>query len=177
MPTVLSAPLPLLPPPSGPAVAPQLFWIATITRDSCLWPQHGLGEQNPVDAPRRLEQFVEAVAFAEERVLILDPHFGGDGLVAVWTALDLTAAKVPILTQRKPELDAWLIEHSLQLPEHVEARQSRHAFHDRLAVVDADLWHFGSTVGGGHHQLSAASCGWHMHAAGVATLFDAWWER
>lgn len=177
MPTVISAPSPLLPPPSGPAVAPQLFWIATATRDSCLWPLHGLREQNPVHEPRRLERFVEAVRFAEKRVLILDPHFQGDGLAAVWTALDETDARVRILTQRKRELDAWLVGHSLRLPKHVEARQSRHAFHDRLAVVDADLWHFGSTVGGGHHQLSAASSGWHIHAADVATLFDAWWEQ
>jgi hypothetical protein len=175
VPTVVPATSPLLPVPSAPSIAPQLFWIATDTRDSCLWPRRGLGEQNPVATPRQLEQFVEAVAFAEERVLILDPHFEGDGLVAVWAAMDMTPAKVRILTQRKRELDGWLMAHSLRLPDNVEARQAKHSFHDRLAVVDADLWHFGSTVGGGHHQLSAASCGWHMHAAGVATLFEAWW--
>jgi hypothetical protein len=142
-----------------------------------LWPLPGLGEQNSIDAPRRLEHFVEAVAFAEERVLILDPHFEGDGLVAIWPALDQTVANVRILTRRKKEFDGWLVEQMLHLPENVEARQSRHPFHDRLAVVDADLWHFGSTVGGGHHELSAASSGWHMHARGVATLFEAWWER
>ena len=38
---------------------------------------------------------------------------------------------------------------------------SRYPFvHDRFAIVDDELWHFGATVGGFHHGVNAATRGW-----------------
>jgi hypothetical protein len=47
--------------------------------------------------------------------------------------------------------------------------------HDRFALVDDDLWHFGSTVGGGYHQLSAASRGWYERAPELSRVFENLW--
>lgn len=113
---------------------------------------------------------------AESRVFVLDPHFDGSGLAAIWAGLEQTQANVKILTQAKAEVDKWLTDESRKLPSGIEVRTCRHAFHDRFAVVDAELWHFGSTVGGGYHVLSAVSRGWSAHADSLAELFGAWWE-
>ncbi|MDH5975194.1 hypothetical protein L8R98_00225 [Vibrio splendidus] len=48
--------------------------------------------------------------------------------------------------------------------------------HDRFAIIDDELWHFGATVGGFHSQVSAASRGWDAHHHGAVTFFDSAWN-
>ena len=48
-------------------------------------------------------------------------------------------------------------------------------FHDRYALIDQELWHFGSTVGGGYPLLSSVSRGWIGHVSDFETLFLNWW--
>lgn len=47
--------------------------------------------------------------------------------------------------------------------------------HDRFAIIDDELWHFGATVGGFHHQVSAASRGWRADDHRAVQFFDLAW--
>lgn len=44
--------------------------------------------------------------------------------------------------------------------------------HDRFAVLDGELWHFGANVGGHHAALNACSRGWPSHKIKLHVLFD-----
>lgn len=47
--------------------------------------------------------------------------------------------------------------------------------HDRFAIIDSELWHFGATVGGLHHLVNAATRGWNAEAHDAIRFFeDAW---
>lgn len=48
--------------------------------------------------------------------------------------------------------------------------------HDRFAVIDDELWHFGGTVGGFHSKVSAASRGWRASEHGAVDFFTMAWE-
>lgn len=49
--------------------------------------------------------------------------------------------------------------------------------HDRFAVVDDQLWHFGATVGGAHRSVNAFSFGWDAAAARAKEFFEEVWGR
>lgn len=49
--------------------------------------------------------------------------------------------------------------------------------HDRFAVVDDELWHFGATVGGLHHGVNAATRGWNAVAVGAVNFFGEVWSQ
>lgn len=119
---------------------------------------------------------------AKIRVWILDPHFDGEGGYAVVRpALDLAyetrkQLDVRILTRRLGELEAWMKKNRLHHA-HVQRRQWWAGLHDRYALIDYELWHFGSTVGGGYPHLSSASRGWFNHAEAFSWLFENWWAK
>lgn len=47
--------------------------------------------------------------------------------------------------------------------------------HDRFAVIDNELWHFGATVGGLHRLVNAVTRGWDADAVEALRFFnDAW---
>lgn len=48
--------------------------------------------------------------------------------------------------------------------------------HDRFAIVDDELWHFGATVGGFHSQVSAATRGWRASEHGAEDFFNLAWN-
>ena len=48
--------------------------------------------------------------------------------------------------------------------------------HDRFAVVDGALWHFGSTVGGGHPGLTAATGPWPADQTCAKQFFEQCWN-
>lgn len=158
---------------SGAIASPELLWICTNSPDSCLWPRGSIGQSS------RLEKFAEVVLMATVRVLIMDPHFDGRcGLASIWDALEQTgAATIRILTNRHHELEEWLKEKDYRLPVNIEVRHNQISnVHDRFAVIDYDLWHFGSTVGGAHPKLSATSHGWSNHVPPFVRLFDELWK-
>jgi len=49
--------------------------------------------------------------------------------------------------------------------------------HDRFAIIDDELWHFGATVGGFHASVNAASRGWNAHATGAVDFFELVWKK
>lgn len=49
-------------------------------------------------------------------------------------------------------------------------------FHDRFAVTDGELWHFGGTVGGIQPDLTAVSRGWSAVSQKFIDLFNQVWN-
>lgn len=47
--------------------------------------------------------------------------------------------------------------------------------HDRFAVIDDEMWHFGATVGGIHNKISAISRGWDADDHGAIDFFNELW--
>lgn len=48
--------------------------------------------------------------------------------------------------------------------------------HDRFAIIDDELWHFGATVGGFHSSVNAATRGWRASAHGAVDFFEFVWK-
>ncbi|HCE2222820.1 TPA: hypothetical protein NJ360_004333 [Vibrio parahaemolyticus] len=48
--------------------------------------------------------------------------------------------------------------------------------HDRFAIIDDELWHFGATVGGFHSLVSAATRGWDANEHGAIDFFKLVWS-
>lgn len=48
--------------------------------------------------------------------------------------------------------------------------------HDRFAIIDDELWHFGATVGGFHRDVNAASRGWSADTHKAVQFFDTAWN-
>ncbi|WP_426780416.1 hypothetical protein [Pseudomonas aeruginosa] len=48
--------------------------------------------------------------------------------------------------------------------------------HDRFAIIDNELWHFGATVGGFHRDVNAVSRGWNADTHNAVQFFDTVWK-
>lgn len=48
--------------------------------------------------------------------------------------------------------------------------------HDRFAIIDNELWHFGATVGGFHAQVNAATRGWNASDHNSKEFFERAWD-
>ena len=142
-----------------------------------------------------LRAFEEAVESSEVRVLLLDHHFDKQGADILGGALMLSqVGHVRLLTGRGslPETDREELENVLtqscneerhdrrQVEVHWRATLSTDRFpflHDRFAIIDESLWHFGATVGGGHSGLTAVSGPWSATATRAVTFFEECWRR
>ena len=142
-----------------------------------------------------LRAFELAVTAAAVRVLVLDPHFDRRGAEILRSALSLSQAQdVRLLTGRRHLDDqersrlAKLLTQScnerrldrLQVEARWSASLDRDGFpflHDRFAIVDGALWHFGATVGGGYAGLTAASGPWPAAKSRAIIFFDECWRR
>ena len=142
----------------------------------------------------KLVAFEVAIESALARVLVLDPHFDEAGANVLGPALSLSQAlDVRLLTSRS-DIDnqdrEWrrrtLVRHlnsNRSEPGGVDVRWStkldKHSFpflHDRFAIVDGALWHFGSNVGGGHPGLTAASGPWSASDTRAVEFFEECWS-
>ena len=188
-----------------PSIPPQLLWPSiaygpgVISHDDPHFPDPDriYERRRAIEsgAEGALRSFKEAVTAAAVHVLVLDPHFDRQGAEILGRALSSTQARdVRLLTGRK-HLDeqarsglAKMLTQSCnegRLDERqVEAlwRTSldSHAFpflHDRFAIVDGGLWHFGATVGGGHPHLTAASGPWSAVECRAVVFFEECWRR
>ena len=142
----------------------------------------------------KLVAFEVAVEIALARVLVLDPHFDEVGVNVLGLALSRSnALDVRLLTGRSDiddkDRERWrmtLVQYlnsNRSDPGGVEVRWStkldKHYFpflHDRFAIVDDGLWHFGSTVGGGHPGLTAASGPWPASDTRAVEFFEECWS-
>ena len=140
-----------------------------------------------------LQAFESAVIGAVNRILILDPHFDEVGVDVLEPALSLTQARdVRLLTssgdlarERRDELRVMLTDScnsdrvdgsQVEVLWSTALQRDRFPFlHDRFAIVDGDLWHFGSTVGGGYGGLTAASGPWSAVDTRAVEFFEMCW--
>ncbi|WP_405124401.1 hypothetical protein [Pseudomonas alloputida] len=155
-----------------------------------------------VENVRVFEEFSAAVSIAQSRVLIIDRHlFSEDGenpdhrnridKVVDWFFTEQLQT-VRILTgyhgsqnyieEAFEQLETTVTEYRGRLgtPLNIELSFALKDFdyvHDRFAIIDDELWHFGATVGGFHRDVNAASRGWSARSLGAIEFFDLAWQR
>jgi hypothetical protein len=154
--------------------------------------------------PEALTAFVLAAWEAQDRILVLDdflfkPQEGQSqqsryDQVLFWLPDGLVAKDVRFLTNaHEDKAQQGAIQN--QFRDRVAAinqRAQRRAdaakieirftlgskfpyVHDRFAIVDSELWHFGATVGGLHSLVNAATRGWDAERHESVRFFnDAW---
>ncbi|CAM4116163.1 hypothetical protein CR156_08750 [Stenotrophomonas lactitubi] len=149
---------------------------------------------------RLVEEFEKAISTAQN-VWIIDKHlFSADGpkpdhrrrikKVVDWFYTD-NIQNVKILTgyhdSRKEiekdfeDLRQLVTEDRAKLAPPITialsfALRDADCIHDRFAIVDDELWHFGATVGGFHRDVNAVSRGWNAQTHGAVQFFDTAWK-
>jgi hypothetical protein len=153
--------------------------------------------------PEALTAFVETAWMAQDRILVLDdflfkPQEGSQQTryeqILFWLPDVLVANDIRFLTnahEDQAEQDAiqkLFKEHvgaiNQRAPRRAGAANIEIRFslgskfpyvHDRFAIIDNELWHFGATVGGLHSSVNAATRGWDAEAHDAVRFFnDAW---
>lgn len=175
--------------------SPRLLWPSIMyTDDASHFPterdvherRRNCSEGNTVG----LVAFADAIVRAHRRLLVLDPHFDKVGVHTLKEPLNHSqAVEVRFLTgQTADDTAPWRKDLEQQLNEgRIDRREvevqwrklKRRSFpflHDRFAVVDDALWHFGATVGGGHEGVNAASGPWSAAEARAVDFFDECWR-
>lgn len=149
-----------------------------------------------------LREFGSAVAGAQERIWIVDDYlFISDGRtpksqidqILIWLPLWLAATDIRFLTKSHLEVTEDEVKklhtRALDISNH-QARPQKECrievrmhlkkdcnfIHDRFAIVDDELWHFGGTIGGLHSSVSAASRGWRAVDHGAISFFEEIWS-
>ncbi len=154
--------------------------------------------------PEALSAFVEAAQNAQDRILILDdflfkPKEGQSqqsryDQILRWLPVGLVANDIRFLTNAHGDrAERDLIQQQFtKRAAAINSRAPRRAgratiaikfslgrefpyVHDRFAIIDSELWHFGSTVGGLHNDVNAATRGWDADEHDALRFFeDAW---
>lgn len=191
------------PSPDGPRDDPRLLWSSVTYADglqSCdktAFPTRPEVHDRYVhggDAVLPLEAFMFAVWDAHDRLLVLDAHFDHLGVATLADALDGSGVSdVRLLTgsggidsaerqQAITHLTACINSGRIDQPR-VQVRWAASLYkrsfpylHDRFAIVDGALWHFGATVGGGHPGLTAASGPWPAADTRADVFFEECWR-
>lgn len=146
-----------------------------------------------------LECFREALQKATIRIWILDRFFFERDSKTPCAADTLLSARylkrgvsIRILTSEKNNFGEGFVEAFLeQLTKLCEnnvkltasdilridlGKADRPQVHDRFAILDGELWHFGGSVGALNRGLTAASRGWCATASGAESFFEALWD-
>jgi hypothetical protein len=154
--------------------------------------------------PEALTAFVETVWMAQDRIFVLDEYLfkPQDGQsqrsrydqILFWLPDGLVANEIRFLTSAvgdKAEQNTiqQLFTNRVNT---INQRTPRRAgvakievrfslginfpyVHDRFAIIDNELWHFGATVGGLHNLVNAATRGWDAEEHDAVRFFnDAW---
>jgi len=154
--------------------------------------------------PEPLTAFVEAARIAQDRIFVLDDYLfkpkGDQSLqsrydqILSWLRVGLVANDIRFLTKAlgdqaaRSAIQALFSERVAKInqsaPRQAGAAKIEIRFtlernfpyvHDRFAIIDNELWHFGATVGGLHHEVNAATRGWNAEAHDAVRFFnDAW---
>lgn len=164
-----------------------------------------IAARDSADQPNPLATFGEAVSQAQDRVWIIDAHFldpnkGSrqnriDQILSWMIAPTFAANDIKFLTanHHSKETDNDLAKQFREYAEmisssrskgatrcHIEVRftltQNFNYVHDRFAIIDDELWHFGATVGGFHSQVSAATRGWRASDHEAEEFFKLAWD-
>lgn len=142
--------------------------------------------EDPVLSP----EFQSALQTAAQ-VYIVDGYFAETRELAeeiLWVATVADVKQMRIITARKAEFwalqdlaDRWKREAqrsgTIELRTLPKRADGSALPHDRFALLDGTLWHWGATVGGGFSGLNACSFGWSAKRTGAAVWFKELWER
>lgn len=187
-----------------PSLDPRLLWPSTEYRNGienadhpCFPTRHQILNRHAAHgagATLKLVVFEAAVMTALVRILVLDPHFDAIGARVLGPALSSSQARDVRLLTGGGDLDratrerlrralTQSLNQDQPIPRSVEVRWNANLdkrcfpfLHDRFAIVDEGLWHFGSTVGGGHPGLTAASGPWSTSETRAAEFFEECWD-
>jgi len=154
--------------------------------------------------PEALTAFVEAARMAQDCILVLDdflfkPQEGQSRQsryeqILFWLPNGLVANDIRFLTNAHEDraeqnaIQKLFTGHvatiNQRAPRRAGAAKIEISFslgrkfpyvHDRFAIIDNELWHFGATVGGLHSLVNAATRGWDAEAHDAVRFFnDAW---
>lgn len=169
--------------------------------NNCFPEIQAITARNSSDQPNPLATFGDAVSQAEERIWIIDEQiFKPDkgsledriNQILQWLPNQLAANDIRILTKSYPtqdELAKQFADHANKINRSssrragqcvIEVRFTLNQFfdyiHDRFAIIDDELWHFGATVGGFHSKVSAATRGWRASDHGAEEFFELAWN-
>lgn len=152
--------------------------------------------------PAPLQSFGRAVSKAQERVWIVDEYlFKPDkgklsnrvDRILKWLQLDINANDIRLLTKDHAEINGSVLEkfkqraqeinnYSVRRPVKCDIEVRTHlkkkfnVLHDRFAIIDDELWHFGGTAGGFQASVSATSRGWRASEHGAVGFFEMAWN-
>jgi phosphatidylserine/phosphatidylglycerophosphate/cardiolipin synthase-like enzyme len=142
------------------------------------------------------ETFLQAAWGAKVRIWVLDPKFSTDDDVVLEAIVERAVADdIRILCESHDDSERSRIGDSAALLEDIangrdsppprkinlrwlpRLHKDQYPFlHDRFAIVDDELWHFGATVGGGHKSLNAASRGWNARETLAIQFYERLWD-
>lgn len=145
--------------------------------------------------------FVEAVQLAVKRVWIIDPYFldfdiDRSHLYEIEPAelykllfetctCDLRIICSPTISSKQQGQKLKLLlqastsrhqVHLASLPQIKFINKRVPDFHDRFAIIDDELWHFGANVAGTHKDVNCFSRGWPAFSTGARDLFEECWK-
>lgn len=149
-----------------------------------------------------LKVFGKAVSSAQERIWIVDEYLlkpdsekssNRIEKILEWLPYWLAASDVRLLTKPHQEVGeddlSKFRRRAQEINDHAARREKEcrievkmhlkrncDYIHDRFAIVDDELWHFGGTVGGFHSSVSAASRGWRASDHNAVAFFEEIWR-
>jgi hypothetical protein len=156
--------------------------------------------RNSVRPAAPLAEFVKAAGEAQDRILILDEYLfkppEGTFQIRVkqvlsWFSNSLRASDVRILTssvidfnveyiikqfeERAAEINSGIYSSGVKIQVRFTLKKNFPYIHDRFAIIDDELWHFGATVGGLHEHVNAATRGWVVDDHNGLAFFETAW--
>jgi len=154
--------------------------------------------------PQPMRAFQQAVREAQDRVWVVDDYFLVPDkdrssarrveTILDWLHDDLVASDIRILTKKHDQITEKTLQLFQEREDSINSNQVRRTkkcsiqvsthlrkkfdyVHDRFAIVDDELWHFGATVGGFHTSINAASRGWCAAESSAIEFFEMVWSR
>lgn len=175
-----------------------------LTSDSTRFPQlQAMKARIKSEPPAPLDVFTKAVSDAQARVFVIDEYLFNPKTgtrqqrieqILDWFPETFSATDVRMLSASSGDKEtdesiatqflerAALINSIQAYPEGIRigvkfTLTSHFPYvHDRFAIVDDELWHFGATIGGLHGPLNAASRGWFVDDHQAVEFFEAAWR-
>lgn len=132
--------------------------------------------------------FMKAMKTATDRIWILDKHMDLAELRQLENGFSRTSAtNIRLLTVSNPDPIKNHLEKLRNSPGEeirnpaiisvVQLKNLSQYIHDRFAILDQELWHFGANVGGAHSSLNAFSRGWDAATTMAESSFNSIWNR
>ena len=171
---------------------PALIW-AGLGTDLDLFPTITLlrGRQREGKQASPIQAFVNALSNAEDRIWILDSYFGKkpariENIVRYIERAE--ARSIRIISKFSDKEILKRLQHRRRVdsrkrflpPDFGISWQKLYSFpdlHDRFAIVDNELWHFGGSIGGNQEILTAASRGWSAFSNGAIDQYLEIWSH